>query len=240
MTAGRFGHFLEISLRAPVISASAAFYGRLGLRALATGDVYAHRYGVYSDGRVHLGLHEGVRGPATLSCVLPELASALPHLRSAQFSPVRERLGCEDFHRVEFADPAGTPVRLLEARTYSPAAGTHASQLGRFTHWSLPVRDRVAVAAWWERAGWIAWPECAEPYVHVPLTGDQLDLALHSPQLLDAPCLVFSAADMAARIAALRAAGETLEDAPRGLDRRHNALLVAPEGTLLLLLTATD
>jgi hypothetical protein len=189
---------------------------------------------------VHLGLHEGAPAAAALSYVLPELAGALARLRAAGFTPVRERLGFEDFHAIELADPAGTPVRVLEARTYSPSAGAGESQLGRFAHVSLPVHDTAAVAAWWERAGFVALPEATEPYAHVPLTSDQLDLAFHSPRLLDAPCLVFTAPDMATRIATLRDAGESLEVPPRGLDRGHNALLVAPEGTLLLLLQAQD
>lgn len=235
-----FGRFLEISLATRAIAASAAFYQRLGFLDLATGDVLTHRYGVYGDGRVHLGLHEGARGVVSLAFVLPQLAVVLPRLRTAGFQPTREQLGCEDFHAIELTDPAGTCVRLLEARTYSPGPEVRESRLGRFAHWSLPVRDRSAAAAWWERAGFVALSEVTEPYAHVPLTSDQLDLAFHSPRLLDAPCLVFTALDMAARIAALRAEGTALEDAPRGLDRERNALLVAPEGTLLLLLTSED
>ncbi|MFO1409270.1 MAG: hypothetical protein U1F06_02670 [Steroidobacteraceae bacterium] len=240
MPGGPFGRFLEISLATGAIADSAGFYQRLGFHGLATGDVFAHRYGVYSDGRVHLGLHEGARAPATLSYVLPQLAGALARLRAAGFTPLREQLGFEDFHAIELADPAGTPVRVLEARTYSPAADAGESRLGRFAHWSLPVRDAAPAAAWWERAGWVALPEVEEPYAHQPLTSDELDLAFHSPRLVDAPFLVFTAPDMAARIAALREAGEPLEDAPRGLDRARNALLVAPEGTLLLLLQSQD
>jgi hypothetical protein len=235
------GRFLEVRLTSAAIAASAAFYQRLGFQALATGDVHAHRYGVYSDGRVHLGLHELPRAPAALSFVLPGLAGALPQLRAASGEPLHARLGEQDFHELELADPAGTPVRLLEARTYSPGAVAGESQLGRFAHYSLPALDAAAAAAWWERAGFVALPELAEPYVHLPLTSDQLDLAFHSPQLLDAPCLVFMAADMTARIGALRAAGERFSAAlPRGLDPQRSALLQAPEGTLLLLLQAEE
>ena len=80
-----FGRFLEISLATPDIPVSAAFYQRLGFHDLATSDAYAHRYGVYSDGRVHLGLHEGASAGAALAFVLPELASQLGRLRAAHF-----------------------------------------------------------------------------------------------------------------------------------------------------------
>lgn len=236
-----FGRFLELSLTTAEIPASAAFYQRLGFQSLATGDVHAHRYGVYSDGRLHLGLHERGRAAAAASFVLPELAAQLARLRAAGFEPARARLGTEDFHEIELRDPAGNPVRLLEARTFSPSAGTTESLLGRFAHWSLPVRDAAAAGAWWERAGFVALPEADVPYAHRPLTSDHLDLAFHSPRLLDAPCLVFTAADMPTRIAALRATGESfVDELPRGLDPEANALLAAPEGTLLLLLEAED
>ncbi len=236
-----FGRFLELSLATPDIPASAAFYHRLGFHGLATGDTYTHRYGVYSDGRLHLGLHERASGPATLSFVLPELATQLARLRTAGFEPTAARLGSEDFHEIELRDPEGTGARLLEARTYSPHAGAGESLLGRFAHWSLPVRDAAAASAWWERAGFVALPEADEPYAHLPLTSDFLDLAFHAPRLLAAPCLVFTDSDMSARIETLLAAGERFASGlPRGLDPKGSALLEAPEGTLLLLLQAED
>jgi hypothetical protein len=53
--------------------------------------------------------------------------------------------------------------------------------------------------------------------------------------------LVFAAADMGERIETLRAQGHEMSgDLPRGLDPRHCAMLVAPEGTVLLLINAVD
>jgi catechol 2,3-dioxygenase-like lactoylglutathione lyase family enzyme len=236
-----FGRFLELGLATRDIMASAAFYQRLGFSGLAAGDTYVHRYGAFSDGRLHLGLHERAGGSATLCFVLPELAAKLGRLRAAGFEPTAARLGSEDFHEIELRDPEGTGARLLEARTYSPHAGARESSLGHFAHWSLPVRDAAAASVWWERAGFVALPESEEPYAHLPLTSDHLDLAFHSPRLLGTPCLVFVASDMPARIAGLRAAGERFaSDLPRGLDPAGSALLEAPEGTLLLLLQARD
>ena len=53
--------------------------------------------------------------------------------------------------------------------------------------------------------------------------------------------LVFAAPDMGERIERLKAQGiDFAEDLPRGLDPRQSALLRAPEGTALLLITAID
>ena len=53
--------------------------------------------------------------------------------------------------------------------------------------------------------------------------------------------LVFRDPDMAGRIARLREMGVPfLDDLPRGLDPKRNALIAAPEGTVLLLLEGDD
>jgi len=231
-----FGRYLEIALPTRDIVASATFYERLGFQGLSTGDVYAHRYGVYSDGRLHLGLHERDAPGAALVAVAPSLRARLARLEAAGFRPGALHLGDEDFHSIELADPAGMRALLLEARTYSPPAAPCTTRCGRFAHWSLPARDPPATAGWWERAGWVALPESAAPYPHVPLVGDDINLALHAPHWLTEPCLVFIDEGMAARIASLRADG--LRDAralPPGIDATRGALLRAPEGTLLLL-----
>ena len=58
-----FGRFLELSLTTADIAASVQFYERLGFSQLTTGDTWTHPYGVLSDGRICLGLHQR-RGPA--------------------------------------------------------------------------------------------------------------------------------------------------------------------------------
>jgi hypothetical protein len=73
------------------------------------------------------------------------------------------------------------------------------------------------------------------------MTSDLIDLGVHRPRTLEAPVLVFVAADMGERIERLRALGcEFSDDLPRGLDPRHSALLEAPEGTALLLVNSLD
>ena len=78
-----FGRFLELSLTTTDIVASVQFYERLGFSQLTTGDTWTHPYGVLSDGRICLGLHQR-RGPASmLSFVRPELADHVHELRAA-------------------------------------------------------------------------------------------------------------------------------------------------------------
>jgi hypothetical protein len=235
-----FGRFLEISIPADHVYASVQFYERLGFRQLQCNDTWPHLYGVLSDGRLCIGLHQRTGGTPALSFVRPGLAQHLHELQVAGFEPHYTRLGEDDFHELQLRDPSGQDVVLLEARTFSPGRSHQLeSACGYFAAYSMPATDFEAAQAFWEHAGFVALEAQDEPYAHVPLTSDHLNLALHRPRLLEAPALVFTDPEMNARITRLRAMELPFSpDLPRGLDRDHNAMLVAPEGTLLLLLQA--
>src|SRR5580693_2202034 len=116
-----FGRFLEIGLATRDIAASFTFYDRLGFSQLVTSDAWSHRYGVLSDERVYLGLHEREMPSPSVTFVLPQLALALPRLRSRQLEPELALLGEHILNQVALRDPAGHAATLLEARTFSPA-----------------------------------------------------------------------------------------------------------------------
>ena len=238
-----FGRFLELGIATTDIAESVQFYERLGFAQLITGDAWSHRYGVLSDGRAHLGLHELAMPSPALTFVLPQLASSQPRLRAANFAPELAALGEDSLHQLRLRDPAGHAVMLLEARTYSPAAArAHTESLcGYFSHLSLPQADYEAAREFWERAGFVALSEEDEPFPHLPLTSDHLDLGFHQRRTFDAPLLVFECADVTKNIARLREQGMPLSaQLPRGLDRKRSALIEAPEGTALLLLQAVS
>ena len=238
------GRFLELGIATGGVATggiaeSVQFYERLGFSQLITGDAWSHRYGVLSDGRLHLGLHERLMSSPALTFVLPQLARAQLRLRTAGFDLLQLALGEDSMHQMQLCDPGGNAVTLLEARTYSPAApgSDRQSLCGYFSQLSLPQADWQAAREFWERAGFVALGEEQLPYPHLPLTSDYLDLAFHAPRLFDAPLLVFECADVSAHIARLRERGIALAtQLPRGLDHKHSALVRAPEGTALLLL----
>jgi hypothetical protein len=218
------------------------FYERLGFTQAQTGDTWPHPYGVLTDGRVYLGLHQTSLDSPALTFVRPEIAGHLAALERAGVELSIVNIGGEVFNEVGFRDPAGQPVRMLEARTYSPAARQPAdpSRCGRFRCFSLPVADFERVGRFWQELGFVIGEEGERPYPHRPLAGEGLDLALHRPRLFAEPLLVFEDVAMAARIAALRELNAgTLQPPPPGLAAKANALLVAPEGTALLLLEDT-
>lgn len=235
-----FGRFLELALTTSDIAASVAWYERLGFTQLVTGDTWSHPYGVLSDGHLCIGLHQRQASSPSLTFVQPGVAGHVRALRAAGLEPHYARLGDDDFHEVELRDPAGQAITILEARTFSPPHREHAPALcGWFSAWSMPALNLEAVQAFWEHAGAVALELLDEPIVHLPLTSDHLSLALHRPRTLEAPCCVFTDPEMPALIEQLEALGISRSpELPRGLDPNANALLQAPEGTLLLLLHA--
>lgn len=235
------GRFLEIGIATQDIRASVEFYERLGFTQAQTGDTWPHPYGVLTDGRVYIGLHQSRLDSPALTFVRPAVASHVAALERLGVTLSTINLGSDVFNELAFRDPAGQPVRLLEARTYSPAhrSAQETSRCGEFAGLSLPAADFESVGRFWETLGFAAAEEESQPYPHVPLTAAGVALALHRPRFFAEPLLVFRDADMPARIASLRELSiGRLEPPPRALDVRANAVLVAPEGTALLLLQA--
>ena len=240
---GPLGQFHELSVPTRDIRASIEFYERLGFSQADTGDTWSHPYGVVTDGRIVLGLHESATRPAALTFVHQGVVEQASLLAQRGTHIEYTRSGTEIFNEVGLRDPAGQDIVILEARTYSPVRRTsrETSACGYFMHYSMPATDLTAVREFWERLGFVATDEATVPYPHQPLTSDHLDLAFHAPRLLNAPALVFVDEDMSSRIARLAELGVSVARAPpRGLDAHSSALLEAPEGTLLLLLTGGD
>jgi catechol 2,3-dioxygenase-like lactoylglutathione lyase family enzyme len=233
------GRFLEIGIATTDIRASVEFYERLGFTQTQTGDTWPHPYGVLTDGRACIGLHESSRDSPALTFVHPGIAGYLSALERMGIEPLTVNIGDEVFNEVGFRDPAGQPVRLLEARTYSPSDRSvlEPSRCGAFRGLSMPAADFEAACSFWQALGFEAGEPQSRPYPHLPLSREGLELALHGPQLCAEPLLAFSDPAMPERITQLRELALCpLAPPPRGLDTRRNALLRAPEGTALLLL----
>ena len=233
------GRFLEISVSAPDVVESLAFYESLGFVQASVGDTWSHPYAVITDGRLHLGLHGRELESPTLTWVRPGLATHVPALRALGIELAIERLGEDALHEVGFADPSGQPITLLEARTFSPPAigPTHATRLGYFEEFGVPTADLGRAATFWDALGFVAFDPVRMPFTKVVAAGRDLNVGLYDVDLRQ-PVLAFSAPDMPERIAALRGQGHRfVERLPRRMDPRENALLEAPEGTWLLLTT---
>jgi catechol 2,3-dioxygenase-like lactoylglutathione lyase family enzyme len=235
------GTFHEISITTRDISASVQFYEALGFHHCVTGDIWPHPYGVMTDGRVFLGLHEYRFPSPSITCVRADIARYVPDYEKLGIELAFAKTGSDSFNEIGFRDPGGQMITILEARTYSPPgaveSGSMESQCGWFAEFSLPATDFGPVAEFWERFGFLTHEPLETPYVSQALSSDRLNLALHRPRTCEVPMLVFRDPAMRERVAALRAAGVDFDpELPRSLDPGCNAMLRAPEETPLLLL----
>lgn len=233
------GRFLEISLHTPDIQASLEFYESLGFRQAPVGEAWPYPYAVITDGRLILGLHGAVVRAPALTFVLPDLAHGIERLRERGIQFDQERIGADVFNQATFTDPHGISVNLLEARTFSPIADQSPTTCGYFVELGIPVRDAQAGREFWEPLGFVAMEEVLLPFARTALTSDHLNLGLYRTRAFRQPSLTFEDADMLERLARLRERGfKLLDEMPDSLDDSTNAILVAPEGTRLLLMQA--
>jgi hypothetical protein len=134
-------------------------------------------------------------------------------------------------------------VNVLEARTFSPPQfdSQPATTCGYFTEFGLPAREQGPMRVFWEALGFVAWEEESEPFARTAITSDHLNLSLYRTRAFRQPLLTFEDRDMRERLARLKERGFQLSDEmPDSLDESCNAVLVAPEGTRLLLLQSQD
>ncbi|HEY0940672.1 MAG TPA: hypothetical protein VGE08_11290 [Steroidobacter sp.] len=238
-----FGRFLEISVHAPEIRESLAFYESLGFVQAPVGEAFPYPYAVVTDGRLFLGLHgQGMTSPA-LTFVMPRLMRGIEQLEDMGIELEDLQLGNEVFNRASFRDPSGQCVNVVEARTFSPPQfETHpATTCGYFSEYGLPAREQAPMRHFWEALGFVAWDEQPEPFARTAITSDHLNLALYRSRAFRQPVLTFEDRDMRERLARLKERGCRLSDEmPDSLDESCNAILVAPEGTRLLLLQSEE
>ncbi|MEO8019049.1 MAG: hypothetical protein ABI769_14650 [Pseudomonadota bacterium] len=237
------GKFHEISLQTADIAGSVAFYERLGFGQCGTADTWQHPYGVMTDGRLYVGLHQFKFPSPTITYVHPGVAQRAHVVEKLGVDIAWKRVGDDAFNEFGFLDPSGQAVRVQEAPTHfaSDRERGESSLCGDFAEFSMPAPDFEPMRAFWEPLGFVALGETDAPYLRMSMTSDHIDLAVHRARMLDQPMLVFAAADMGERIERLRTLDVAMsDDLPRGLDPRSAALLRAPEGTALLLINAVD
>ena len=234
------GRFLELSVATADVAGSLGFYESLGFVQASVGDAWSHPYAVITDGRMTLGLH-GASDEVTqrFSFVTPDLRTKVDELESLGITVDRARLDEASLNEVEFRDPAGACVRLLEARTFSPPAldATFESTLGYFEGYVLGTDDLAAAGTFWERFGFVAFQDAGDEELPPRLVASHRDVNLMFLELdLPGSTLCFSAADMQQRIVRLQDRGFTFERrVPRALQKNGAAILQAPYGVQVLL-----
>lgn len=229
------GDFLEISISARDILAAVEFCERLGFKHAPVGETWQHPYGVMTDGRVAVGLHQYTFPSPSLTFVLPELRRNLQLLESAGIEFAFCKIAEDEFNEAGFTDPDGQMITLLEARTYSPLRNGVASSLcGYFLEYRMGVRDCRVSRAFWERIGMVTMTPDPGNTGYVQMARSGLNLGLQESRSKIPPQLVFIHDQPEALLPVLEARGIAFQ---RGRDHDGAALLriPAPDGLDILI-----
>lgn len=230
------GDFLEISVHSANVLDSLRFYERLGFTQVPTNDAWTHPYGVITDGRCFIGVHAFEFPGPSLTFVAPELRKRVEALENAGAQFEFLKLADDQFHELGFLAPDEQMVTLLEARTFSPpgADARGDSLLGFFAEYRIPVEDRAAALAQWQRFGLLEGEpaDSLDDSVVVCCTG--LNIGLTEARRVKRPLLVFHVPDLEDCLEKLAVRG--IEPARKRESRGVPAVeITAPEGTVILL-----
>ena len=220
------GQFLELSVPAPDLAASLDFYLQLGFSELRVNDIRPGGYVAVTDGQIVIGLHRiGLEEPA-LTFVRPDLARHARALVDAGTEIEFQRLDNDQFNEVGLRTPDGLLLQLLEAATFTVADDEYAAPLiGRCTELALCSSTLADTRNFFELAGFLATDAEDEDFVLLSAPG--LSLAIRPEMQRGGVTLRFEPAGEWRQLLEMR-----------GIARRRagaNDLLVAPEGTRLLL-----
>jgi len=232
------GRFLEFSVVTPDIRASLDFYLELGFSSAEVGDAWPHPYAVVTDGRICIGLHQAAIPGPSLTFVRPDLLKFLDVLEKKSTELEFRRLGNDVFNEVGWFDPTGQLVRLIEARTFSPGKrlANENSRCGYFLEIAFPAADRELAKTYWEDFGFVGMEESSARMPHIACTSDFIDFGLYHPGDLRRVTLRFEVDDVGGALAHLADKGIVPNgELPPGLRSAPAAMLLAPEGTAILL-----
>ena len=237
------GRFLEFSLATPDIQASLDFYTKLGFSEAQVGEAWSHPYAVVTDGRICLGLHQEAIPAPSITFVKPNLLKFVQPFEELGLEFTFRHLGNDVFNEVGWLDPSGQLVRLIEARTFSPSKrlGTETSRCGYFLEIAIPTPELDRSKAYWERFGFVGVDESDDRLPHVSCTSDHIELGLYDPSHLRRSTLRFEVDDVGGALARLAEIGiSPAGEIPSPLRRVPAAVLIAPEGTPILLSSTSD
>jgi hypothetical protein len=155
----------------------------------------------------------------SLTFVRPELSHNLGALQAAGLSVDEIYKGEERFHQLVLHDPSGIQVRLIEARTFSPAPIEQPPVMGQLRNLGLTTTYPEDAAGFWEQGGFDAH-ESDDNSIELLMPGMTLMLLAGR----GAPCLNFYCPDQQTLL-------DLLNHEDLRYKKRGNELeLMSPEG----------
>jgi predicted lactoylglutathione lyase len=238
----KLGAFVEFSLSVKDVAAAQKFYGNLGFKSTKAAPA-DYPTAAVTDGSVVLALHQVEFKSPTITYFGSAVAECLSTLQENNIDAKVLKRESGKAAEVEFADINGQRVVL---KTQAPAqregvsfemmtpAGPkgkerHYSKCGIFGEFSIPVKDRAASAAFWQKLGFQKMFESDAPYPWGIYSDSVTVLGIHQTTEFKETALSFFSKDSKDRIASLKKEGfQFLVD----LDPT-NSVLKSPNGQMI-------
>jgi catechol 2,3-dioxygenase-like lactoylglutathione lyase family enzyme len=226
------GRYLEVSIPTKDILESLSFYKNLGFREVQTGDMWAHKYAVVTDGLLHIGLHELDEMPRSITFVQQDLAKHARSMADHGFNFDTMQLDEDVFNEITVIDTDGHRLRMVEARTFNvDADDDDDSALGTLFEITLPVKDALQAARFWGPVTQVVEQLRETPTVHMRFDAGGIPLGLSESIALSVPSLCFRVSNPV-RLTALIERGRLNHRDYPGFEGA-NCMIVSPEGTPL-------
>ncbi|HZW60518.1 MAG TPA: hypothetical protein VFE85_09495 [Woeseiaceae bacterium] len=228
------GQWLELSVQAPDMLGSLAYYKSLGFHELLIGDTWTHRYAVVSDGALCIGLHDREFDSPALTFVQPDVAHRALAMTDHGFEFSLMKLDADEFNQLHFHDRDGHALWMIEARTFSPPADDASDSVcGTWFELTLPAEDVLRAGRFWAPLAPHLLQLREEPTTHMRFDARGMAVGLSESIALNAPALCFKCRDRERFWSAVKRHGLRAQKYP-GFEGAF-AKLVAPEGTGLYL-----
>ena len=243
----KLGDVVQIALGVPDVSASQAFYQRLGFQVLGEGDT-PWPWAQLTDGQNLVLLNQDGKRYSGLLYISSDAPALITQLEGQGIPLVAKQEGAGQLRQAIFTDPDGLPVGLLhQATSDAPRPdGQPISKLGKFGELSHRVQDFEASRQFWSSLGFKTLHASDQPYPWGILSDGLVVLGLHqrTPEAEAAgenfeftgPTLTYFDGAMKDHIAALKAEGFTFsQEIPDPDGTVGNAILSTPEGGRIFL-----
>jgi ribosomal-protein-alanine N-acetyltransferase len=219
------GEISAFTIATPDLQQSLAFYNLLGFKETMRAD-WPFPWIQISDGTVLIMLRLDTESYIALTYYAARVDEVATGLRNKGIVFVQEPKPTDKIKRYllqspdgllvslvgmvpGFVKPAGLPMLRMDPKDYHQPSTYHNKVCGMFGEYAHPVKDIKSSIAFWELLGFHGVSEYAQPYPWAIMTDGLSVIGLHEAAHFQHPAITYFAADMQAKISALRLAGLT-------------------------------
>jgi len=235
------GDVTALTITAPHLEASLAFYQKLGFKELFRAD-WPFPWIQVTDGALLIMLRQDAKPYIALTYYVKDIARVVADLETKGISFTQKPKDSDMVKRYVFQSPDGLNISLVSiVEGFTQPAGPTMLTMpqsdyfnpdkyvnkvcGMFGEFAHPVGDLEASLEFWQKLGFTAVSKFTAPYPWAIATDGLAVVGLHQTTSFDYPAITFFAADMKEKIEKLKAEG--MEYTKRG--GAANVMVETPE-----------